>query len=174
MNLTFKGFLKLYCRELSGEKTLSYRKLVALAKADAPRVAEPIWLMAWLDGKSKYLLELSCGTWMEQEYRDLAQRFGHEVDVVALLENEQLPNRYQNVWRAFRAKHDGVLADRRVIALMRDKTLKALKEHEETCYAVCKQLGLNKGNVYAYLRGADVSKVSRATARRIYEYAMSL
>lgn len=174
MNLTFKGFLKLYCRELSGNQSLSYRKLVQLAKAEAPRLAEPMWLLAWLDGKSEYLLELSNDTWMEREYRGLFQRFGCKVDAVALLEDEQLPPRYQNVWKAYRAKRDGVLTDRRVNALMREKTLQALKTSGKTCYSVCRHLGLNKGNVYAYLNGADDSKVSRATARRIYEYALSL
>ena len=33
------------------------------------------------------------------------------------------------------------------------------------------RLGLNRGNVYAYLNGGDVTKVSRATARRIMEAA---
>lgn len=39
---------------------------------------------------------------------------------------------------------------------------------EATCYRICKKLKLNQGNVYAYLHGGDDTKVSRATARRIY------
>lgn len=174
MNLTFKGFLKLYCRELSGGQSLSYRKLVVLASTDAPRVAEPMWLLAWLDGKAEYLLGLSCGTWMEAEYARLAGDYGCEADAIALLEEGELPNRYQNVWRAFCAKRDAAMAGRRAIALMRSKTLQALDQRGESCYSLCKHLGLNRGNVYAYLHGGDDSKVSRATARRIYEYAMSL
>lgn len=174
MNLTFKGFLKLYCRELTNGRSLSYRKLVALAESDTPRVAEAMWLLAWMEKKTDYLLGLARGTWMEREYSTLAERFGRDVNVEALLRSEQLPRRYQNVWRAFCARRNSVVVDRRVNALMRDKTMQALKSHGETCYAVCKRLGLNKGNVYAYLQGGDDSKVSRATARRIYEYAMSL
>lgn len=174
MNLTFKGFLKLYCRELSGGQSLSYRKLVVLASTDAPRVAEPMWLLAWLDGKAEYLLGLSSGTWMEEDYQRLALEYGCEADAAALLERGELPNRYQNVWRAFCAKRDAALTGRRANALMRSKTLQALDRHGESCYSLCKRLGLNKGNVYAYLHGGDDSKVSRATARRIYEYAMSL
>ena len=46
MNLTFEGFLKGYCRELSGQQSLSFRKLVEQATTDAPRVAEALFLLA--------------------------------------------------------------------------------------------------------------------------------
>ena len=51
MNLTFEGFLKGYCRELSGQQSLSFRKLVEWATTDAPRVAEPLFLLALAQGK---------------------------------------------------------------------------------------------------------------------------
>ena len=62
------------------------------------------------------------------------------------------------------------VADRRINALMRKRTLGALEESGVTRYGLCRDLNLNKGNVYAYLAGDD-SKVSRETARRIMEYA---
>ena len=62
------------------------------------------------------------------------------------------------------------MADRRINALMRKRTLGALGESGVTRYGLCRDLNLNKGNVYAYLAGDD-SKVSRETARRIMEYA---
>lgn len=37
-------------------------------------------------------------------------------------------------------------------------------------YRMCKDLGLNPGNVYAYLAGDD-AKVSKETARRMLVYA---
>ncbi|MCI8340259.1 MAG: MFS transporter [Eggerthellaceae bacterium] len=54
---------------------------------------------------------------------------------------------------------------------MRKATLDAMERRRLTAYRVCKTLGLNLGNVYAYLGKGDVSKVSRNTARRIMEYA---
>lgn len=62
------------------------------------------------------------------------------------------------------------MADRRINALMRKRTLGALGKSGVTRYGLCRDLNLNKGNVYAYLAGDD-SKVSRKTARRIMEYA---
>ena len=38
-----------------------------------------------------------------------------------------------------------------------------------TVYRLCRDLGFNEGNVYACLDAGDVTKVSRATARRIME-----
>ena len=61
MNLTFEGFLKGYCRELSGQQSLSFRKLVKQATTVAPRVAEPLILLALAQGKAEYVLGLSEG-----------------------------------------------------------------------------------------------------------------
>ena len=56
---------------------------------------------------------------------------------------------------------------------MRDKTNSALEESDLTVYRLCKDLRMNMGNVYAYLGKGDTSKVSRAAARAIMDYATS-
>lgn len=170
MNLTFEGFLKGYCRELSGQQSLNFRKLVKRATADAPRVAEPLFLLALAQGKAEYVLSLSEDSWMEEGYRDVFSLYGQAGSLASLCAGDKLPNRYANVWRAYRGMKEKPVADRRVNALMRKRTLKALEESGVTRYSICRDLHLNKGNVYAYLAGDD-SKVSRKTARRIMEYA---
>lgn len=170
MNLTFEGFLKGYCRELSGQQSLSFRKLVGQAKAVEPRVAEPLFLLALARGKAGYVLKLSQGSWMEKDYQHVLALFDRIGDLPALCTDQELPNRYANVWRSYRGVKEKPTADRRVNALMRKRTLDALKESGVTRYGLCRDLRLNKGNVYAYLAGDD-SKVSRETARRIMTYA---
>lgn len=170
MNLTFEGFLKGYCRELSGQQSLSFRKLVKQATTVEPRVAEPLFLLALAQGKAEYVLGLSEGSWMEESYRDVVSLYGQAGSLASLCIEDKLPNRYANVWRAYRGVKERSAADRRVNALMRKRTLEALKESGVTRYGLCRDLRLNKGNVYAYLAGDD-SKVSRETARRIMEYA---
>lgn len=170
MNLTFEGFLKGYCRELSGQQSLSFRKLVKQATTVAPRVAEPLFLLALAQGKAEYVLGLSEGLWMEEGYRGVLSLYAQTGSLASLCAEDKLPDRYANVWRAYRAVKEKPTVDRRVNALMRKKTLEALEESGETRYGLCRALHLNKGNVYAYLAGDD-SKVSRKTARRIMEYA---
>ncbi len=84
MNLTFEGFLKGYCRELSGQRSLSFRKLVKLAMTDAPRVAEPLFLLALAQGKAEYVLGLSEGSWMEEGYRDVFSLYGQADSLASL------------------------------------------------------------------------------------------
>lgn len=173
MNLTFKGFLKLYCKELAGENTLNYRRLVSLANGPAPRVAEPLLLLALEEGKAAYLCNLALGMWMVDEYQQVCRMVDRYGGVSSeALKDHALPRRYQNVWNAYLAKKCAAEADRRVIGIMREKVLDAIDAGGMTVYSICKALGLNKGNVYAYLNGGDVSKVSRSTARRIYDYAI--
>lgn len=170
MNLTFEGFLKSYCRELSGQQSLSFRKLVKQATTVEPRVAEPLFLLALTQGKAEYVLGLSEGSWMEEGYRGVLSLYNQTGSLASLCTKDDVPNRYANVWRAYRGVKEKPAADRRVNALMRKRTLEALVGSRLTRYGLCRDLHLNKGNVYAYLAGDD-SKVSRETARRIMEYA---
>lgn len=173
MNFTFAGFLKGYCRELSGQESLSFRKLVQLAQTEAPRVAEPMFMLALCQGKEGYLVNLAQGTWLEAQYKELVAMREHGETVEAFASRSDLPSRYANVWNAYRGKKEAAQKDRRLNGLMRAKTLEALRASGVTCYALCKQLGLNKGNVYAYLNGGDSSKVSYKTAQRIMNHALA-
>lgn len=173
MRQTFEGFLKAYCAELAGTNTVSIRRLCRLAASDAPRVAEPLFLLALERGKLAHLLEVSRGTSLEGEYRERAEEAAPYGSALAYLESGAAPGRYAKVLDAFRAKDDLLAADRRIAGLMRTKTLEALQSGGVTRYCLCRDLGLNPGNVYAYLKG-DASKVSRETARRIMTHAQSL
>ena len=110
---------------------------------------------------------------MESGYSTLAERTEGCTDAETFLRQPDLPTRYVKVWNAYLTERDAIEKDRRITALMRAKTLEALKAEGRTPYRVCKDLNLNMGNVYAYLRKGDVTKVSRDTARRILEYAQA-
>ena len=62
MNLTFKGYLKIYLAELSGIQTINIRRLVNVANTDSPRVAEPLFVYSVLADKLDYLLSISDNT----------------------------------------------------------------------------------------------------------------
>lgn len=171
MNLTFKGFLGAYCRQLTGLETTSLKRLCAAAATDAPRAAEPLFLLAAEEGRLPCLLKASRGTRLEEPYARAAQLLAEAGSVEHLLACEEAPERLRRVREAYEAARSGTQADRRISLLMRDKALAAMAEKGLTAYRIAKDLGLNLGNTYAFLGKGDATKVSLATARRIMERA---
>lgn len=174
MNLTFKGFLKNYSRELTGLETSNLKRLLHAVTTDSPSASEAVFLFALTQNKGDYVLRLAQDAWMAESYAATHELFQKCSSWEEFFEQEELQNRYLNVWRSYLAVKNKATTNRRISGLMREKTLVALEQSNVTCYHLCKQLGLNKGNVYAYLHGGDNSKVSRETARAIMEYALAL
>lgn len=170
MNLTFKGFLRTYCHELTGLDTDNLKKLCSAVTSTAPAAAEAVMVFAAVQGKEQYLAKISCGTPVCAQYRAMAIKLHKCKDIKQYLAGKNAPIRYQKVLDAYHGQKFSIDADRRIIALMRDKTLSALSASKTTVYAVCKALDLNKGNIYAYLHKGDTSKVSKKTACRIMTY----
>ncbi len=171
MNLTFLGFLRGYCRELTGLQTDNLRKLCAAAASDQPAAAEAVMVFAAAEGKARYLLSLAKGTWLEKGYSSVCSSLLRYKEVETWLHSSHAPERYKKIWLAYQARKGAAKNDRRIILLMRDKTIEAMEASGLTTYRICSDLSLNKGNIYAYLGKADATKVSRETARKIMEYA---
>ena len=168
MRRTLKGFLEQYCRELSGLDTSSLRKLLAATEGNA-RLVEPLFALAAVQGKAGYLVRISEGAWFHDDYASLAGKLGRCGSLEELLSSGEAPARYASVLAAFHAQGDILAASRRVNALLRPRIVSALSRRGITRYRLCKDLGLNLGNVYAYLAGDD-SKVSKEAAQRILAY----
>lgn len=173
MNLTFKGFLRGYCRELTGLKTDNLKKLCASAASEQPAAAEAVMLFAAASGKAEYLRSLAGGTWLAEGYGEAVEAMKDFDTVEEWLASGKAPSRYGKAWNAYQAKRKAAENDRRVSLLMRDKTLDAMETAGVTAYALCKELELNLGNVYAYLNKGDATKVSKATARRLMECSLA-
>ena len=175
MNLTFVGFLRGYCRELTGVESDSLAKLLAAVNGHAPAAAEAVMVFAAAQGKASYLARLASGSECGPSYKEFCALLNRHPDLEECLRSEETPERYRKVWQAWEARRDRTKADRRVIGLMRERTLEALRENGfvggVSAYAICRELGLNKGNFYAYLNKGDLTKVSRATARSILQVA---
>ncbi len=172
MNLTFLGFLRGYCRELTGLETDSLKKLCQAAAANQPAAAEAVMAFAAAKGKERYLLSLAKGTRLEEEYSSVVSSLSRFKKAENWIQSDHAPDRYRKIWLAYQAKKGAAETDRRVILLMRGKTLEAMKAAGLTTYRICKELDLNLGNAYAYLGKADPAKVSRSTARKIMDYAL--
>ena len=131
-------------------------------------------VFAAVQGKAAYLESLSQGTWMHRSYSEFVAGFREFSSAEEFLQTPQAPQRFAKVWLAYQAKKQSIVADRRVILLMRDKTLQAMSAAGVTAYRLCKDMGLNLGNVYAYLNKGDATKVSKGTARRMMQHAEQL
>ena len=174
MNLTFKGFLRSYCRELTGLQTDNLRKLCDCVNKSCPAAAEAVVVFAASQDKIAYLAGYAKGTWVGESCDVFAVKSGGCSSIELFLQSDEAPQRFKKVWLAYQAKKHASDADRRVIALMREKTLAVLSESGATIYSVCQDLRLNKGNVYAYLNKGDATKVSRSTARMILRHTQEL
>ena len=121
MNLTFKGFLRSYCRELTGLNTDNLSRLVKAAASNAPAAAEAVFVFAAVQGKASYATKLARGAWLQDGYEKVAEMLSDGRSVESFLESDETPERYKKVLAAYRARKTAIEADRRVIALMREK-----------------------------------------------------
>lgn len=169
MNLTFKGFLKMYLAELSGMQTTNIRRLVNAANTDTPRVAEPLFVYSVVSDKLDYLLTVSEKTWMHKDYLNLSSIYNKQfVDVIDFLKSDLAPKRYAAVLDAFNAKDDILNSNRRILEKLRPKVESSLKRSGISKYKACKDLGINPGNFYAYMNG-DNSKISEEIAYAVID-----
>ena len=173
MRLTFRGWLLAYCQELTGLKTTSVKKLVSAVEGSAPHASAAVFLFALEVGRLDDLTTRASDPELLEEWGRMASMVSKEAsgtEAFARSNYGNLPVSYQKVLDAFDAIAEGRENDERVKALMAEKTASALARAGKTRYRLCRDLGLNEGNVYAWLAG-DSSKVSRETARRAWRYA---
>ena len=164
--LTFEGFLKQYVTELSGVQTASIHKL-ANCLHENPRLKEPLYLYALVFDKVNLLLRYAKDPVCLAEYERLSNRYSRE-QVLALLQNQsaELSEGYLKVWRSYCSVRDAALADNDTKELIHQKK-------HLTNYRIYADLKLNPGNVNAWLKHNDSSKMSLDCARQIYKYAKS-
>jgi len=172
--LTFVGFLKRYCQELAGEDTLSVARLCRLAATSNPRLAEPLFLYAVLREQTRLLLRSASGTSLETTFATLDARFKSPEALVDALRSgdSHLPARYHKVYRSYQSVSSKIETDRNASILMRARTLETMYAKSLTNYRIYTDLSLNPGNINAFLKNADATKVSRSTARAILDYAL--
>ena len=86
---------------------------------------------------------------------------------------DELPESYLKVWRSYCSVRDAALADNDTKELIHRRVLELQQKKKLTNYRLYKDLRLNPGNVNAWLKHNDSSKMSLDCARQIYKYAKS-
>lgn len=169
--LTFSGYLKSYVPALAGASTLALGRLADASQTN-PRVVEPLLLMAatthradelaqHLAGRPQLLAEL-------RFLQDLAEQDRLETALAA--EDPRLRPEYTKAWRSFVARRDAGQRDAQLKLAARERALALEARRHVTRYRMAKDLGLNPGNLHAFLAQGNVSKLSLKRAYELVDY----
>lgn len=169
--LTFGGFLDSYVRHLSGEDTLALRRLASLLPAE-PRLTEPLLLWATVTGRSDRLArQLGRHEELLSELRQLVSLSEEgRLEEALSSEDPQLRPEYSKAWRSCVARRDAPARDARLKLEARERILTLESEKSVSRYRMAKDLGLNPGNLHAFLSQGDPKKLALDKAYRLVEY----
>ena len=169
--LTFRGFLGSYVESLSGERTLALTRLAQLRR-DEPRLTEPALLWAAASGQADRMCRLLEGhDDLRRECKLLAGLAADGTLEQALsAQDARLRPEYLKVWRSYLARRDAHLRDAGLKLEARKRALALAKAKKVTRYRMASDLGLNPGNLHAYLVQANPSKLSLDRAMELVRY----
>lgn len=169
--LTFKGFLAKYVKELSFAGTVDLNTLASEALNGNYRLRAPLLLYAVTNGKSNLLREHLQRAGDQGELLKMLDSLDG-TDMEKLLEKGAFPIAYQKVWNSFKVRRDRSKNENDLKAAMRMKVIQLQEAKKCSNYRLYKDLRLNPGNINCWLKNGDGSKVSYQTAERIIAYMM--
>ena len=169
--LTFKGFLTQYVKQLSKQNTNSLYRLADEASHDNARLREPLFLFALYSDKQSVLLQATKDPSLFAEYQKMVSIYSVD-QMTQMFENNasMLPNEYHKVWRSFQSQKNRGQSDDHTKELMRLKVKRLQEQCGVSNYRIYTDLKLNPGNVNAWLKHGVADKVSLDTARRTLRY----
>ncbi len=173
--MTFKGFLSGYVRNLSEQQTNSLYKLAKEAGESNARLVEPLLLYALFTGKQDVLLQATKAFDMHKNYDMILHRYTVS-EMLGMLERHsgELNEEYHKVWRSYLRYKNRGSADDHTKELMRQKVKRLQQKNRVSNYRIYTDLKLNPGNVNAWLKYGDSHKVSLETARKTLHYVESV
>lgn len=172
--LTFRGFLTEYVKQVSYGNTNSLSKLIQEASTNNPRLKEPLFLYAVYSQKQEYLLRAARGTKLHPEYLGLLERYS-ESSLTELLESQsqQLPWEYRKVWNSYMSRKNRTQSDNHTKELIRQKVIRLQQANGVTNYRIYTDLKLNPGNLNSWLKNGDSGKISLDKARATLGYVQN-
>ena len=160
--LTFKGYLEQQLCELSDCQSKSLYKFARLAENNA-RLKDVLclYLSIYVEEKlkdqltKKYsYLSKNC----ERLYRKVPEQFDDTL------------SEYKTIYDNYLNKKNSKKNDDMLKELMQKRIVELKDEKGISNYRIYKELNLNPGNVNAFLKNADVSKVGLNTVRRMLAF----
>ena len=160
--LSFKGYLSRQLKELSGCNSVSLYKFSRLAKTNA-RLKDALTLYITLFTSEKLK-------------NQLCKKYPY-LDSACKKINGSTPDRFDDSLSGYKTIYENYLNQKNkkanegmIKALMQKQIVERQAEKGITNYRIYKNLNLNPGNVNAFLRNGDVSKVGLDTARNILSF----
>lgn len=173
--LTFRGFLTQYVRQLSSNDTNSLYKLMDEVTTNNLRLREPLLLFALYTDKQDVLLRAAKATQFYDSYFKLLTTYNVDSMTMHLkTQSTLLPEEYLKVWRSYLSVKNRNQADDFAKDLMRKKIKRLQEQTGVTTYRIYTDLNLNQGNLNAWLKHGQSGKVSLETARRTLQYLESV
>lgn len=165
--LTFKGYLLFQIQELSGFKSTSLYAFSQLARNNARlKDALTLYLVMYTEEnlRSKLIkkydyLNSSC-----EKLKGL-----DDDNAETYLQNDSL-SEYRTVYNNFLYQRNRKEQEDRLKVMMYKRISEVKQAKRVTNYRIYKELNLNPGNVNAFLKNEDTSKVSVDTARKILAF----
>lgn len=160
--LTLKGYLQQQLCELSGLNSKSLYKFAKLSENNARlRDVLCMFLNYYVDEKLK---------------NQLCKRFPYLSKGCESLQGASLDHfddslsEYRTIYENYLNKKNAKANEDKLKSLMQKRIVEVQAEKGITNYRIYKALNLNPGNVNAYLKDGNSSKVGLKTARRILTY----
>ena len=160
--LTFKGYLQQQLCELSDCNSKSLYKFARLAESNA---------------RLKNVLCLYLADFVPENLKNqLCKRFPYvaiECERLSGVPHEQLGeslSEYVTIYENYLNRKNTKANEDKIKALMQKRIVELQEEKGITNYRIYKSLNLNPGNVNAFLKNGDVSKMGLNTVRKILEF----
>ena len=169
--LTFGGYLESYVQYLAGKDTLALSQLAPLLRSE-PRLTEPLLLWAVKTGHAQGLSKaLEAQADLARELKTLVSlEQQNALESALAVEDPRLRPEYSKVWRSYLARSNAPARDAELKLAARERVLVLEAAKGVSRYRMAKDLGLNPGNLHAFLAQGNPSKISLSRALELVEY----
>lgn len=168
--LTLKGYLESYVPYLAGEDTLALTRLVRHL-SEEPRLVAPMLLWAAVSGRGDRLRRLLQSEDQRRELEVLMSLHSASFLEAALAEADpRLPPEYAKAWRSFVVRRDTTQRDAELKLEARKRVLDLASAKGVSRYRMARDLGLNDGNLHAFLAQGKPSALSLQRVFDLVEY----
>jgi len=172
--LTFKGFLYKYVKELSYCRTGDIRMLAKEVPESNYRLIEPLVLYAISTDKIKYLLRVAEDSLLIAEaFRFVDMSF---EDVMSLLEHElvsetgNVPYNYIKVYQSYIYFRDKQKNQCHSKMLLRNRINELRIQKNISVYRIYTDLKLNSGCIHAFIKNGKMEVIGIDTVKLVLDY----